>query len=502
MLFNTLQYGAFFLIVFGLHWMLPQTWCRPFLLIASYYFYASTIPKYLILILGLTVFNYGMGRWMGATAQARRKPILVLTIVGNLGSLAYFKYTTFILSSIQPFTSHVPSLGSFFDDPLFQNILLPLGISFFTFEFIHYIAEVYKGREPMKNPVDFALFAAFFPTQIAGPIKRFPDFVKQLAHPLRFKDVEVDQGLILILKGLLKKILIADTLSPIVAALFAHPDRLGPLTTVFAILAFTTQIYCDFSGYTDVGRGSALLLGYTVPVNFLSPYQSAKVSEFWERWHISLSSWLRDYLYIPLGGSRVTPWRVYVNLMITMGLGGLWHGSSWHFLVWGVYQGVILSINRIWDRTVGRIKGYDAVIAFPVINFLRRPFTFFWVCLGWVFFRADTLSAAFQMFGGLVNFSQGAWAGLGLVGLSTPEGFSMPMLAVLGPGALVLAGWFWAILKAPVVRASAVLTARIKPQWLVLANVYALRPAFYIVAVTVIMLWPPHNAVKFIYFQF
>jgi D-alanyl-lipoteichoic acid acyltransferase DltB (MBOAT superfamily) len=335
MLFNTLQYGVFFVVVFTLHWVMPQQWRRPFLLVASYYFYASAIPKYLLLILGLTAFNYGMGRWMGATQeQCRRRTILVLTIVGNLGSLAYFKYTDFILTSVAPLLKPLPLLSPLvFNDPLLQNILLPLGISFFTFEFIHYIAELYKGREPIKNPVDFALFAAFFPTQIAGPIKRFPDFMKQLAHPLTFREVDIDGAIGLILRGLLKKVLVADTLSPVVGALFAHPDRLGPLSAAFAVLAFTTQIYCDFSGYTDIGRGSALLLGYNVPINFNSPYQSAKVGDFWNRWHISLSTWLRDYLFIPLGGSRVKPAaRIYLNLMITMALGGCGtarRGTSW-----------------------------------------------------------------------------------------------------------------------------------------------------------------------------
>jgi alginate O-acetyltransferase complex protein AlgI len=502
MLFNTLQYGAFFLIVFSIHWILPQSWRRPFLLIASYYFYASAIPKYIVLILGLTVFNYVMGRWMGGTPQRRRKPLLILTIVGNLGSLAYFKYTHFILSSIQPLLNNVPSLGNLFSDASFQNIILPLGISFFTFEFIHYIAEIYKGRDPIKNPVDFALFAAFFPTQIAGPIKRFPDFMKQIAHPIPFKEVNVDSGLTLILTGLLKKVLIADTLSPVVGALFGNANQLGPLTTVFAILAFTTQIYCDFSGYTDIGRGSALLLGYNVPINFNSPYQSAKVGEFWERWHISLSSWLRDYLFIPLGGSRVAPYRVYINLMITMALGGLWHGTSWHFMVWGVYQGAILCVNRLWDRTVGKIKGYERVIAFPLINFLRRPLTFFWVCLGWVFFRADTLSGAIQMFSNLLNFSKDAWAGMSLAALTTPQEFSTPVLALAGASILVVAGWFWSVLRAPVIHITAALRGSINPAWTANVTAFFVRPSFYIVGLTILLVWPPHVAVKFIYFQF
>src|SRR5262245_4918023 len=194
MLFNTPQYAIFFLIVFGLHWALPQAWRRPFLLLASYYFYASAIPEYLLLILGLTAFNYGMGLWMARARDYRCTRLLHVAIAGNLGSLAYFKYSQLLLSSAQPLLNALPLLGPRFSDPLLLHILLPLGISFFAFEFIHYAVEVWRGHEPIRNPVDFALFAAFFPTQIAGPIKRFPDFVTQLHHPLPLRGVDLEGG--------------------------------------------------------------------------------------------------------------------------------------------------------------------------------------------------------------------------------------------------------------------------------------------------------------------
>src|SRR5215813_10940427 len=257
MLFSTSQYAIFFLIVLGIHWTLPQLWRRPFLLLASYYFYASAIPQYLLLILGLTAFNFGMGLWIARSQGRRRTKLLWVALAGNLGSLAYFKYSQLLLSTLQPLLKSLPLLGPRFSDPLLLHILLPLGISFFAFEFIHYAVEVWRGQEPIRSPVDLALFAAFFPTQIAGPIKRFPDFVKQLRHPLPLRAVDSEGGFGLILRGLLKKVIVADTLAAVVAEAFAHPAGLGPAAAWFALFAFATQIYCDFSGYTDIGRGCA-----------------------------------------------------------------------------------------------------------------------------------------------------------------------------------------------------------------------------------------------------
>ncbi|MGH7914681.1 MAG: hypothetical protein ACREPW_08530, partial [Candidatus Binataceae bacterium] len=248
MLFNTLQYGVFFAVVFAIHWLLPTRVRRPFLLLASYYFYASAIPRYLLLILGLTIFNYVLSIWLARAEQPMRKRLLWLGIAGNLVSLSYFKYSLLLVSSVQPVLRHLPLLGPLFYDPLVLNILLPLGISFFTFEFILYQVEVYKGLEPLRNPVEFALFPAFFPTQIAGPIKRIQDWKKQLGHPLRLRQVDVDGAIGLILRGLVKKVIVADTLAPVVAQLFATPTKDGWAAVWFAIFAFATQIYCDFSG--------------------------------------------------------------------------------------------------------------------------------------------------------------------------------------------------------------------------------------------------------------
>jgi alginate O-acetyltransferase complex protein AlgI len=504
MLFNTAQYGIFFLVVFIVHWLLRPAWRRPFLLVASYYFYASAIPRYLPLILALTAFNYGLGWWLGASAERRRTRLLWLAIAGNLGSLAYFKYTDLILSTLQPLLRHLPLMGPLFvGDGLTLNIVLPLGISFFTFEFIHYTVEVYRGMPAMRNPVDFGLFAAFFPTQIAGPIKRFPDFAKQLLHPRRFAEIDFDAGVGLVLRGLLKKVLLADLLAPVVAYDFGHISALGPATAWFAVFAFAAQIYGDFSGYTDIGRGCAILLGYSVPENFRSPYQSASPAEFWYRWHMSLSTWLRDYLYFPLGGSRVPPWRVYLNLMITMGLGGLWHGASWHFLAWGVYQGVLLCGHRLWERSVGTTAWYRRAVSWPVGSFLTRPVTLVLVCVGWIFFRASSAGDAFHMLGAMLNLSRPAFAGWTLAPNSTP------VLLMAVATLIVVGGWVWAVARAPLARAWPRWQARVGLPRMELSvarlrTTYALglRPALYLCAVMVLVLWPPHIAQRFIYFQF
>lgn len=496
MLFNTLTYGGFFLAVFAVHWLLPQRARRPFLLIASYYFYASAIPQYLLLILALTAANYGFGLWLSRAAGRTKRLALWLGIASNLACLGFFKYSGLLASSAVNIARHLPGILQPIQDPIVVNVVLPLGISFFTFEFIHYLAEVYKGLRPMKHPIDFALFAAFFPTQIAGPIKRFPDFAKQLLHPQRFREVDFDAGIGLILRGLLKKILLADVLSPLVAVAFAQPGALGPAAAWFAVFAFAAQIYGDFSGYTDIGRGSALLLGYWVPQNFDRPYQSATPAEFWHRWHMSLSTWLRDYLYIPLGGSRVARWRVYVNLMITMALGGLWHGASWHFMVWGVYQGVLLCGHRLWSRTVGRIPLYAGAMGTIPGQFVSRAVTLVLVCAGWVIFRAPSVGASLHMFRSMVAIHRPAWAGL------HPATLSTPMLLMLGVTVVVVGGWVYAIARPLAGGVWERAALRMRTEWWPAAHVFFVRPAFFVAAVLLLMLWPSHASPRFIYFQF
>ncbi|HEY9789335.1 MAG TPA: MBOAT family O-acyltransferase, partial [Candidatus Obscuribacterales bacterium] len=329
MLFNSLQYLVFLPIVFLLFWLVPHKWRVPLLLAASYVFYMSWRPVYGLLILGLTVGNFLLvPRVAAAATEKSKKWWLALVVAANLITLGIFKYAYFTLDTVK---NTLGVAGINWNEP-HLHIILPLGISFFVFEFIHYAVEVYRGKPTVKKFFDFALFASFFPTQIAGPIKRYQDFIPQLDIPAKFKWQYLDEGMNLILMGLSKKVLIADNLALVAQAGFSHPERFSSVDLWLITYAFAFQIFFDFAGYTDIARGSAMLFGYKVPINFNLPYMAANVSEFWNRWHISLSTWLRDYLYIPLGGSRCPKWLNYRNLFITMALGGLWHGAAMHFL--------------------------------------------------------------------------------------------------------------------------------------------------------------------------
>jgi alginate O-acetyltransferase complex protein AlgI len=310
------------------------------LLVASYVFYVAWRPIYLLLIVGLTVANY----WLGLRiwhSEKHKKAWMMGAVAANLAVLAYFKYFYFLEDIIgvlaKPWFGEIPRAS--------VNIILPLGISFFVFEFIHYVVEVHRGKEPVREFMSFALFPAFFPTQIAGPIKRFQDFIPQLKQEKKFSWAEFDEGVYLILQGLFKKVLLADNLEVLVKGGFASPHIFTGLDMWLFALAFDFQIYFDFSGYADIARGSAKLLGFKVPINFNFPFLSGSIAEFWQRWHITLGVWLRNYLYIPLGmtTSRLKAAR---NLIITMTLAGLWHGAEFHYVLWGMYQGLLLAIHR------------------------------------------------------------------------------------------------------------------------------------------------------------
>jgi alginate O-acetyltransferase complex protein AlgI len=400
MLFNSIKYLVFLPVVFALFWLSPQRFRTPILLVASYIFYMSWRPIFVFLILGLTTVNFFFGKWIdGAKGQdKKRKALLAMAVTANLATLAFFKYAYFLDDSLSallhPMGITVAKLP--FD------IILPLGISFFVFEFIHYVTDIYRGSEPIKSFVNFALFASFFPTQIAGPIKRFQDFIPQFVSPAKFSVVNFDDGIALILLGLCKKVLIADNLAFFVGGGYAHPELFRGLDLWLYTWAFAFQIYFDFSGYTDIARGSALLFGFKVPVNFNLPYLADNVSDFWRRWHISLSTWLRDYLFIPLGGSRCSNLKVARNLLITMTLGGLWHGASAHFLVWGLFHGLVLGLHRqfkIWREESSSVLAH-ALSAFVTSQFghvLSIVLTFQTVCIGWVFFRAENITSAFAI---------------------------------------------------------------------------------------------------------
>ncbi|MCW5824506.1 MAG: MBOAT family protein [Cyanobacteria bacterium TGS_CYA1] len=359
------------------------------LLLASYLFYMSWQPMFVFLIFGMTVFNWVLGNILSA-AHEKKKLIFGFGITLNLLCLAIFKYSNLICSSLNSFSN------TFFgkNPHWMSDIVLPLAISFFIFEFIHYLFEIYRGHEPIKSFTLFALFAAFFPTQIAGPIKRFPDFEVQMQEHKPFKLRYLDDGIPLIIIGFAKKILLADTLAQLVNMGYTIPNEFGSLELWLFAYAFAFQIYFDFSGYTDIARGSAMLFGYKIPINFNMPYIASNISNFWHRWHISLSTWLRDYLFIPLGGSRGNEFQTNRNLFITMVLGGLWHGASWNFVVWGIYHGLALAAHRTFLTFKKNFEWLDRFVSSKLGNLLSIVFTFHIVCMGWVLFRVQDIGVA------------------------------------------------------------------------------------------------------------
>ncbi|MEP6535111.1 MAG: MBOAT family protein, partial [Bryobacteraceae bacterium] len=366
MLFQTPQFLFFLLLVLLLFYAVPFRVGRFVLLAASYTFYMFWNAKFVLLLLLLTVVDFCAALLM----PRKRRTLLAVGVSANLAFLGFFKYYNFFAASLAQLL-HIP------EQNVLLQIVLPVGISFHTFQSISYLVDVYRGeQEPVRNFVDYALFIAFFPQLVAGPIVRARYFFRDLYHWQPPSPDAFSRGCFLILLGMLKKVVLADRFGAVANSYFgdiaAHP---GALAAWSGALAFAFQIFFDFSAYTDIAIGCAALFGFHFPENFNDPYFATSITDFWRRWHMSLSSWLRDYLYIPLGGNRHGDWATYRNIMITMLLGGLWHGASWKFMVWGGYQGMLLSLER-----VSRIRA--------------GIFTFGLVCVGWVFFRADTMADA------------------------------------------------------------------------------------------------------------
>ena len=383
--FPTSPFLGFFLVVFLVYWALP--WHRTrmaWLLFASCLFYMSFHPVLILLIVASASIDYVVALRLQHTDRLwLRRTLLFLSIGANLGLLAFFKYTNFLLDSANGLFDLA---GLAYRWPLLTQLYLPLGISFYTFETISYIVDVYHGRtKPVSSLLDYALYIMFFPHLAAGPIVRPRDFLPQLERTKRFSYYRAMVGVLIFLVGLFKKAVIADHLAPVVDMVFAQPADYATAATWLGVLAYATQIYCDFSGYSDMAMGLAHLLGFKLPVNFAMPYFAANISEFWRRWHISLSTWLRDYLFIPLGGSRGGAWATYRNLMVTMLLGGLWHGASWTFVFWGGYHGLLLSLHRAWSSYAPARRVWRPVAV--LVTFLS-------VCIGWVFFRAQSFGDA------------------------------------------------------------------------------------------------------------
>jgi alginate O-acetyltransferase complex protein AlgI len=376
------------------------------LLVASYYFYAAWAPEYLLWIVVSTLIDYIAAIQIAkTTADAARKGLLALSIVANLGLLFVTKYLGFFGDSLQVLLNplNVP-----YDVPVFR-VLLPVGISFYTLQTIGYTVDVYRGKvEPERHLGLFALFVSFFPQLVAGPIERAGNLLPQFRARRELSASGVVDGLRLMLWGMFKKVVIADRLALYVNGVYDHPADYRGLPILLATLFFAVQIYCDFSGYSDIALGAAKVMGYDLTQNFRQPYFATSIAEFWRRWHISLSSWFRDYVYIPLGGNRVAKWRWYANLMVVFVASGLWHGASWTFVLWGALHGLYYLVEvwttEIRDKALSSGARLLRLKEKPVLGaVIGGLVTFILVCFAWVFFRANSISDAFTLIGGLVR---------------------------------------------------------------------------------------------------
>lgn len=417
MLFSSLDYIVFLGLAVAGFWLLGghRQLRMVFLFLASCLFYMAWHPAYIVLILGSTVVDYVVGARIFATQNPKaRRAWLIVSLVTNLGLLGVFKYFNFASQATADVLHAL--FGITIEHPPFLDVLLPVGISFYTFQTLSYTIDIYRGKlEPTRNFFQFAVFVTYFPQLVAGPIVRASELLPQLSRDIALRTSQVTQGLFLIATGLVKKVAIADYLSVnLVDRVFDQPALYTSAEVVVALYGFTMQIYCDFSGYTDCARGSAKLMGLELPRNFDRPYQSASPAEFWRRWHMTLSRWLRDYLYYPLGGSRVSPLRAYWNLWLTMFLIGIWHGASWTFVWYAVLQSLAMVTHRFFYRRSGRTR--DTVDAWHV-----HAFKVFWalqfVVFSRILFRANSWGNAVDVTSqlgagtfGLAQVSSEVWA--------------------------------------------------------------------------------------------
>jgi alginate O-acetyltransferase complex protein AlgI len=474
MVFNSIQFVEFFLVVYALYRVLPHRAQNVMLLVASYYFYAAWDWRFLGLLVGSTVVDFFMARVIEAsTSPARRRLALIVSLTFNLGMLGFFKYFNFFADSASAVARHL----GWHLDTVTIHVLLPIGISFYTFMTISYVIDVYRREiAPAKRLLDFALFVAYFPHLVAGPILRASKLLPQIEQPRRITREQILEGLWLVAWGAFQKMFIADNLSDLVSTVFGPSATPGGLDVLIAVYAFAFQIYGDFAGYSNIARGISKLMGIELNINFLFPYFVISPQQFWREWHISLSTWLRDYLYIPLGGSRGTTGQTVRNLMITMVLGGLWHGAAWTFVIWGAYQGVMLVIGRAIDA-IGTRRG---IVIPPGLNWKRvllGVLMFQVTCYGWLIFRAESFHqvAAFtSLLVRDVRPTENTWASLAL-----------PFLEIIAPLLVVH-----------------IFQARRRSESAVLELNWSTRYALYGAIVLLIVLFGDFEGAQFIYFQF
>ena len=475
MLFPTTDFAIFFCIVFLVHWLLkPSTtpW-KVFMIIASYVFYAWWDFRFVALLAGVSLVAQLGGIVVWRTENERyRRIALVGAVTATLFPLLYFKYYSFFALNL---TNALDGFGVGSVVPLLQ-ITLPVGISFFTFMAISYIVDIYRNELVPTGWMDFLLYLSFFPHLVAGPIVRGDELIPQLKSARNPRRIDFSRGTWLILGGLFKKVVISSYVATtIVDPIFADPGRHAALEVLFAIYGYAVVIYADFSGYTDIAIGVAMLLGYRFPENFNRPYSARSLQDFWRRWHITLSRWLRDYLYIPLGGSRKGEGRTYVNIVLTMVLGGLWHGAGWTFVAWGALHGAGQALGH-FRRSRRIAAGLTPQPNEPGAIARQRIITFQVVCLGWVFFRADSIASAFDVLTRLVT------------GWTQPA----PLVSLLMVAVIIgMVGLQWLPGR---------LSGRVQVAYSRMAP--AMQAIFLALALFVITTLGPQGVAPFIYFQF
>ncbi|MAZ73153.1 MAG: membrane-bound O-acyltransferase family protein [Flavobacteriaceae bacterium] len=401
MLFNSFDFAIFFPIFFVLYWVVHKkiTLRNVFLLLSSYVFYAWWDWRFLFLIIFSSVVDFIIGGLIPkASTRAKQRALLIISLTTNLGLLAYFKYANFFIDSfINSFNFLGGSLDSFA-----LNIILPVGISFYTFQTLSYTIDIYRGRlQPVKEWLPFFTFVAFFPQLVAGPIERASHLLPQFYKKYEFDYDRVKSGLLLAAFGLFKKMVIADRLAILVNQVYNNPTDYSGIELIIATVFFALQIYCDFSGYTDIAIGISRTLGFDLMKNFNAPYFSRSITEFWRRWHISLSTWFRDYVYIPLGGSKDGEYRTYLNLFIVFVVSGLWHGAAVTFIIWGAIHGLFIVAEKAFANHGFKVNRTSFI---PASFF--TIFIFAIVCFAWIFFRANTFADSLYIVENLFNFSK------------------------------------------------------------------------------------------------
>lgn len=473
MLFNSFVFWIFFLIVIVPYWRLSHAWQNKLLLVASYIFYGFWDYRFLSLIFLSTVVDYFVAQKIVVSKQdIQKKRWLFVSVAFNLGILGFFKYWNFFIgefSSLLIYLGFEPSLQAL-------NVILPVGISFYTFQTMSYTIDVYRGEtKATRRFLDFALYVSFFPQLVAGPIERSWHLLPQVLLKRSVSDKDFTEGVYHVLTGLFKKVVIADNMAPLVNAVFSKPinDLTGP-EVLMGTYAFAFQIYGDFSGYSSIAKGIAKWMGFDLMWNFKNPYFAISPSDFWSRWHISLSSWLRDYLYIPLGGNRQGGGKMLRNLVLTMALGGLWHGAGWTFIVWGLYHGILLVVYRLFEMFI--IIPVTQGRSYGVLSILKMTLLFHLICVSWLIFRAESMEQVWSMLSLVFNNAQ--ITEFSLYGFTMVAFFAAP---------LILFEWW---------------TERTGNLLVLLDASWVIRLVVYLYLIIMLMVFPPLVSQEFIYFQF